>query len=183
MQGPLHPGHVLSSLQHTERLKLGKQPQIQRATSSPPTPVKGRTLLHQKETHMTSPRIHSTLHSPGSSMGTTSKPHGSTRPRFLPTGAGGLLGGEESSQCPHLPALHDSKIFSLHLTLPHRCCCRHHCSAQPLLQQCQLLCLLQPGAQLQHPPGEPSSSVPSSLFCLGQRNQRMRGMPHCKPIP
>lgn len=70
-----------------------KQPETQGAARSPASP---RLTLppHPKEELAWYHRAHmganSTPHSPGFSMGTTSKPHGSTRPRFLPTGVSGL---------------------------------------------------------------------------------------------
>lgn len=60
------------------------------------------------------------------------------------------------------------------LTSLHRCCCHHRCSVHPALYQHRVLGLRQAGAQLELPPGVPSSSALSSLLSLGNRNHWVR---------
>lgn len=187
MPDPLHPGHVLSSLKQRQvkAWPTCKQPKTQTAASSPPRPVPPDPTSCPQRTCVASPGTHRCRQQPTLTWVLNGHHLKATRlnPAPLPLHWCWWPVGRRrehqslGSSPPHSPQLQNIQTAPLSpLTSPHHCCChRHRCSAQPVLHQHQLLCLLQAEARPWCPPGEPSScSALSSLLCLGRGNQWAR---------
>lgn len=162
-----------------------KQPETQTAASSPPRPVPPDPASCPQRTCVASPGTHRCRQQPTLTWVLNGHHLKATRlnPAPLPLHRCWWPVGRRrehqslGSSPPHSPELQENIQTALlsPLTSPHHCCChRHRCSAQPVLHQHQLLCLLQAEARPWCPPGEPSSSALSSLLCLGRGNQWAR---------